>query len=86
MTFNWYPLVFCCPAKTTLGLQFCKRQVEHFGGGIRGGNRREGGAWFEITLPACFPSFDGDAEYAAAYDSEAGGGHPLPVAASLWVA
>jgi len=37
---------------TGLGLVHCKRQVERFGGNIKGGNRADGGAWFEIALPA----------------------------------
>ena len=45
------------PFKTTkaygtgLGLVHCKSLVESLGGSIRGGNRMEGGAWVEITLP-----------------------------------
>jgi signal transduction histidine kinase len=45
------------PFKTTksygtgLGLVHCKSLVESFGGGIKGGNRMGGGAWFEIVLP-----------------------------------
>jgi len=38
---------------TGLGLVHCKRQVERLGGSIEGGNRPEGGAWFEIALPVC---------------------------------
>lgn len=41
-----------------LGLRFCKEQIEHFYGSIKGGNRPEGGAWFEITLPVCPVSAD----------------------------
>lgn len=37
---------------TGLGLVHCKSLVESFGGSIKGGNRMEGGAWFEIALPA----------------------------------
>jgi len=36
---------------TGLGLVHCKHQVGRFGGSIKGGNRAEGGAWFEIVLP-----------------------------------
>jgi C4-dicarboxylate-specific signal transduction histidine kinase len=45
------------PFKTTkaygtgLGLVHCKSLVESFGGSIKGGNRMEGGAWFDILLP-----------------------------------
>ncbi len=36
-----------------IGLVLCKRLLERFGGSITGGNRPEGGSWFEIALPAC---------------------------------
>ncbi len=36
-----------------IGLVLCKSLLERFDGSITGGNRQEGGSWFEITLPAC---------------------------------
>lgn len=37
---------------TGLGLRICRRIVEDMGGSITAGNRREGGAYFDIVLPA----------------------------------
>jgi len=38
------------PQGMGMGLVYCERRVKDFGGGIQGGNRPEGGAWFEIVL------------------------------------
>ncbi len=40
---------------TGLGLRICRRIVEEMGGSISAGNRAEGGARFEILLPAAEP-------------------------------
>jgi signal transduction histidine kinase len=40
------------PGGMGMGLVYCQRRVaKDFGGRIDGGNRPEGGAWFEISLP-----------------------------------
>ena len=41
-----------------LALAICKNKVESWGGSVEGGNRPEGGAWFELVLPL----FRGDKE------------------------
>jgi C4-dicarboxylate-specific signal transduction histidine kinase len=37
---------------TGLGLRICRRIIEDMGGSITAGNRRVGGAHFDIVLPA----------------------------------
>jgi signal transduction histidine kinase len=49
---------------TGLGLRICRRIIEEMGGSISAANRAEGGACFEILLPAARPADQPQAEAA----------------------